>query len=57
MPFVSKAQERWMYAKRPDLAAKYQAHTTNEAELPEYAPKKPYDPTRPRMKYQRRTER
>jgi hypothetical protein len=36
MPFKSKAQRRWMYAKHPKMAKKWQKHTPKNAELPEH---------------------
>ena len=35
MPFKSEAQRRWMYANKPEMAAKWQAHTPKGAKLPE----------------------
>jgi len=37
MPFVSKAQRKWMYANDPKLAAKFQRETsfTEQANLPD----------------------
>jgi len=36
MPFVSKAQRRWMYANKPGMAQKWEDHTPNGAKLPEH---------------------
>ena len=35
MPFVSKAQRRWMYANKPDMAKKWEKETPKGAKLPE----------------------
>ncbi len=35
MPFVSDAQRRYMYAKHPDIAARWQKETP-KGKLPEY---------------------
>jgi hypothetical protein len=35
MPFKSKAQERYMFAKHPDVAQKYAAETPDDSALPE----------------------
>ena len=35
MPFKSKAQERWMWAKKPQMAKQWEAHTPKNAKLPE----------------------
>lgn len=41
MPFKSKAQMRLMYAKNPELAKEFAAHTKNIKKLPEHVkPKK-----------------
>jgi hypothetical protein len=37
MPFKSKAQERWMYATHPKMAARWQKETPKHAKLPEHA--------------------
>lgn len=37
MPFKSKAQRRYMYARHPELAAEFSAHTPKGASLPEHA--------------------
>lgn len=34
MPFHSKAEARWLWANRPDVAVKVQADTQDNAELP-----------------------
>ena len=34
MPFKSKAQERWMFAEHPDMAARW-AKDTEKKDLPE----------------------
>jgi len=40
MPFKSKAQQRWMYANKPDMAKKWSDHTSDHKSLPEKAKKK-----------------
>lgn len=35
MPFESKAQQKWMYANKPDMAEKWQRHTPNSELLPD----------------------
>lgn len=35
MPFKSKAQRRWMYAKEPKMAARWSKKTPKGAKLPE----------------------
>lgn len=42
MPFKSLAQERFMFAKHPELANKWQKETPNQSNLPQHAPKNPY---------------
>ncbi len=37
MPFKSKAQERFMFAKKPELAKDFAAKTPSQAALPEKA--------------------
>jgi hypothetical protein len=37
MPFESKAQARWMFAKHPKMAKEWAAHTPNMKTLPDYA--------------------
>ncbi|MDR1923177.1 MAG: hypothetical protein LBQ66_02290 [Planctomycetaceae bacterium] len=39
MPFQSKAQQRWMFATRPEMAKEW-AEQTDFAELPEKLPEK-----------------
>lgn len=39
MPFVSKSQERWMFATHPKMAKKWAAHTPENAHLPEHVKK------------------
>lgn len=36
MPFKSKAQMRWMFARKPAMARKWKEHTKNVKRLPEY---------------------
>ena len=40
MPFKSKAQERFMWAKKPKLAKEFADKTVDEEELPEKVGKK-----------------
>lgn len=35
MPFKSKAQRRWMYANKPEMAKRWQKHTPKNKKLPE----------------------
>jgi hypothetical protein len=35
MPFLSKAQRKWMYANDPQMAKKWEEHTPKGKELPE----------------------
>jgi hypothetical protein len=51
VPFKSKAQERFMYAKHPELAKEFQATTPNDASLPERAGR----PTKSQSTRKRRT--
>ena len=39
MPFVSKAQRAFMYAKKPELAKEFEAKTPEGAKLPEHVKK------------------
>ncbi len=39
MPFKSKAQQRYLFAKKPKLAKEFAEHTANISKLPEIAPK------------------
>jgi hypothetical protein len=41
MPFKSRAQQRLLFAKHPDVAEEFSEHTTKEEEknLPEYVSK------------------
>jgi hypothetical protein len=41
MPFASKAQQRWMYANKPEMAREWQSVTPSSKKLPLYAGKKP----------------
>jgi hypothetical protein len=34
MPFVSKAQRKWMYANKPEMAKKWEKHTPKDKKLP-----------------------
>ena len=34
MPFKSKAQKKWMYANKPQMAALWQAETPKNKKLP-----------------------
>lgn len=40
MPFESKSQQRYMYAKHPRIAARWQKHTRKDKKLPERVRKK-----------------
>jgi hypothetical protein len=44
-PFRSRAQERWMHANDPDMAERWEKHTTSEQRrnLPEKVSKKSID--------------
>lgn len=37
MPYVSKAQQRFMHARHPKIAKRWDAHTPSFASLPERA--------------------
>lgn len=39
MPFESKAQERYLFAKHPEIAKEFAAHTPEDKKLPNH--KKP----------------
>lgn len=39
MPFVSKSQRAWMYANKPEMAARWQKHTPPGAVLPQHVQK------------------
>lgn len=41
MPFKSKAQARFMYAKHPELAEEFSSKTKSIKALPEHVKKKP----------------
>lgn len=43
MPLVSKAQMRWMYAKKPEMAKEWVAHTPDLKGLPEHVAKKKHE--------------
>ena len=40
MPFKSQAQRKWMYAKDPKMAAKWEEHTPEGKKLPKKVKKK-----------------
>jgi hypothetical protein len=40
MPFRSKAQRRWMFSQKPEMAERWAKETPSEAALPEHASKK-----------------
>lgn len=40
MPFKSKAQQKFMFAKKPKLAKEFAEHTPNIKSLPEHVKKK-----------------
>ena len=42
MPFVSDAQRRWMFAKKPAMAERWERHTPKGKKLPEHV-KKAFD--------------
>lgn len=48
-PFVSKAQQRYLFAKEPEVAKEFAEHTAGSAyaKLPEHVGKKKAKPTRP----------
>jgi hypothetical protein len=39
MPFESKAQQRWMFAKHPKMAKRWAKHTPDIKDLPEHVKK------------------
>ena len=40
MPFKSKAQQRWMFAKKPAMAKRWAKETPNIKKLPQHKAKK-----------------
>lgn len=40
MPFKSKAQAKWMFANKPEMAEKWAKHTKNMKKLPKRVSKK-----------------
>lgn len=40
MPFKSKAQQRYMYAKHPEIAKEFASKTTDFSALPEHVKSK-----------------
>jgi len=40
MPFKSEKQRGYLYAKKPDVAKKFQSETPKAAKLPKKSPKK-----------------
>jgi hypothetical protein len=40
MPFVSEQQRKWMWAVKPKMAKKWEAHTPKGAKLPRKVKKK-----------------
>ncbi len=40
MPFVSKSQQRWMFLKKPKMAAEWADKTKNIKSLPEHVGRK-----------------
>jgi hypothetical protein len=40
MPFKSKAQRKWMYANKPEMAERWQKETPKRKKLPEKVKKK-----------------
>jgi len=49
MPFKSKAQEKWMYANKPEMAKEWSKHTEEEKALPEKVPHHSGKGTRARL--------
>jgi hypothetical protein len=43
MPFVSEAQRGWMYANKPEMAKRWQAHTPKGKKLPKKVKKSPQE--------------
>ena len=41
MPFRSKAQRKFMYAKHPEIAAEFEAKTPKGKKMPEHVKAKP----------------
>ncbi|ODU02671.1 MAG: hypothetical protein ABS79_00010 [Planctomycetes bacterium SCN 63-9] len=39
MPFKSESQRRWMYAKHPEMARRWEAHTPKGKRLPKHVKK------------------
>lgn len=42
MPFVSQAQRKWMYANKPSMAKRWEAHTPKGKKLPEHVKEAAY---------------
>ena len=41
MPFKSRAQEKWMFAEKPEMAKRWAAETPRSKKLPEHVRKAP----------------
>ena len=41
MPFKSKAQQKWMFAKKPEMAKEWASETPDISKLPEKVSPKP----------------
>ena len=39
MPFTSESQRKWMWANKPEMAKKWEAHTPKGKKLPEHVKK------------------
>lgn len=40
MPFVSEAQRKYLFAKKPEVAKEFASHTPKGAKLPQHVKKK-----------------
>lgn len=56
MPFKSKAQQRYMYAKHPEIAEEFSAATPNFKKLPEHVKDKKTNPKELQMKHEKHHE-
>jgi hypothetical protein len=45
VPFVSDSQRKWMYANKPAMAKKWEAHTPKGKKLPEHVAKPEHEKT------------
>lgn len=57
MPFKSKAQKRFMYARHPEIAKRFQRETGDEQGLPERKGEKTYQRKRHKKRRRHRYER